>query len=100
MSAMEDKLTEILAEFVGKEVLFDNNPVTVDGTTYDRLSLSLSDTTVTSLRQAFAAAGIDKVALRLPGAHYTEDYDPDRVEVDVEQDTNGKWRIAPVPTFG
>lgn len=84
---MSQKLTDIFNKYVGKEVIVERLPGSNDwGNTQPNQQLLEEIGTVAQHN------GLD-VRIVLPHLFYTDDQRADRLNVNVEQDKKGIWRI-------
>lgn len=93
-----NKLGAAFNKFAGREieVIENKQDIVIGGKTYPVTDVKLkdkNDPVISELRQAAEKAGL-KLRLWLPGSVGTMDYRTDRLNVRVEKETDGKYRIS------
>ena len=93
MGPDQKTLTEIFGEFAGKEIQMENKPWEYEGETYDQWQPVENEPTLEAMQDAAKASGLT-LRTWFPGMMGTMDYRTDRVNVHIEQDSKGAWRVG------
>lgn len=93
-----DDISRIFNKFAGQEIAVTetSRTITIGGKSQTRTGARLADpenSVIAEIREAAAEAGL-RVRLWLPGSVGTRDFRPDRVNVHVEKEADGKYRVA------